>query len=319
MLIPALVIGGLSLAGAGASLYSAYKNSQDEQDEIDAQAAATQTAFDARQLEETAALEREIAASKEKTERDITEAQAQFEIQRENAQEQASDWEADANAVNRQATKKETLLSAAYGSTMDQLSAQDERFALQEQRAKQSQLQDQSSLAAIMGASGVRSDTSQAQIIVQNEQAFNQNLDQARKENTLSKQSGLMSAYQGLSENMMNLGEGRRNAAEALSDADRLRNDYRAGGRASSLFDLQIGNARANAASSETLARANAAGKLNLDAIQHQLQQEAFDRASDRAKFDWLSGDPWVAAFSGGNTGLSFGNNAYDFYKKWGK
>ena len=318
MVVPALIIGGLALAGAGASVYSTWKNSEDEQDEIDAQATAAQTAFGEIQLEKAAALEREIAASKEKTERDIAEAQAQFQIQSENALEQASDWEADANALNRQATKKETLLSTAYGSTMDQLSAQDERFALQEQRAKQSQLQDQSSLAAIMGASGVRSDTSQAQLIVQNEQAFNQNLGQAKKENALSRESSLMSAYQGLSENMMNLGEGRRNAAEALSDAARLQGDYSAGGRASNMFNMQIGNARANAASSEALARANASGNLNLDTLQHQLQKEAFGRASERAKFDWLSGDPWAAAFSGGNAGLSFGNNAYDFYKKWG-
>lgn len=284
---------GFGLLGGGAGLLGGWQDSQDAEAEAIAQAEA--------EAEMRAA---KIKAQREEAERDVLFAQGQFDIQTEDALRQAAKMEAQGGLVDAKTDLQESLIGQAYNSTMKQLGMSQEQLAAQEQGAKRSFAQSKSAAVSSLGSSGTRAGSSVENVIAQDEVSFSQDLDRSHSQNKLGQDIALAQAYAGLQENSFNVGAARINANETFADAAQLESDYSAGGRATSLFNQQITNRRADLESS-----------IDLQNLGGKFAQEAYGRQMDRAQFTWA--DAFTSIFSGGSVGLSFGNQTADFFKKW--
>ncbi len=287
---------GLIIAGVGGAvgLWSGWENSQYASAEARAQAEA-----------EKALREAKIKAQREQAEREIELAQSQFDIETQNALENAADMELQGRLTDKKTTQQESLIGQAYNQTMEQLGMNAEQLNAQEQAAKVSFAQNSGAAVAAMGASGTRSGSSAERVLDQNQAAFQQNLDLSHAQAQEGQDIALAQAYAGLQENLFNVGVARINANETFADALQLRTDYAEGGRAYELFQQQITNRRADLESS-----------IDLQNLAGSYAQDAYQRQIDRSQFTFL--DAFSSIFGGASTGMQLGFQAANYYNAWG-
>lgn len=283
----------VAIGGGVAGLIGGYQDAQAAEEEARAQAEAEEALRRAR-----------IKAMQEQAEREIALAETQFDIETQNAIEQAADMELQARLTDQKTTQQESLLGQAYNKTMEQLGMNAEQLNAQEQAAKVSFAQNRSAAVAAMGASGTRAGSSAERVLDQNEASFQQSLDLSHSQAQKGQEIALAQAYAGLQDGLFNVGAARINANETFSDALQLRSDYAEGGRAYDLFQLNIANRRADLESS-----------IDLTNLAGQYAQEAFDRQIDRAQFGFL--DAFTSILGGASQGLQVGYQAANFYNDW--
>lgn len=287
---------GLIVAGIGgvAGLIGGWQDANEAEAEARAQARAEEELRKAR-----------IKAQQEQAEREIALANDQFDIETQNAIEQASDMELQARLTDQKTTQQESLIGQAYNQTMQQLGMNSEQLAAQEQSARLSFAQNQGAAAAAMGASGTRSGSSAERVLSQNQTAFQQDIDRANAQNQQGQEIALAQAYAGLQDNLFNVGIARINANETFSDAGQLRSDYAEGGRAYDLFQTQIANRRADLESS-----------IDLQNLAGDFAQDAYDRQIERSQFGFL--DAFTTILGGASSGMQLGFQAANYYNDWG-
>lgn len=296
------VIIGAIVGGATGALVG-YEVSKEEQEEIEETAKA-----------QKALLEAQTKAKKEAAERDIELATLQFEYETEEALESAADYEEEAKKLDAQTDFQETVASLGYSQAIAQTSDYQTNAAYTEQSAKTSFEKSQGALKSDIGASGTRAGGSRDTVVAQNEEAFAQDVSLAREQVRKSSGYSIAGAASGLNQARLGISVARGNANEAYEDAEQLRDDYRTGGidvnaqdtsgRAVKLFHKTIETRRENLDSEIDLA--NLAGKF---------QQEAYQRAYERAEFTFI--DAFTTILSGGAHGMETGKSYSDFYDKW--
>ncbi len=283
------------LFGAGLSIISGMNRAAEEQAEISAQKEAEKRMREERIKELRASAEREISYAK-----------SAFKIEQQDAIKKAGDIWHQGERIDMKADLDETLTGRAFNLAIKKTNAAETAMLHTEQRGKQNFENKQGELKASLGLSGTRQGSNSAeQLLTQGEANFNQDLALMKSQRELEKDINLMSAFSSLKSGMFGIDEARDAANMAFRDSAQLRADYSEGGRVVNLFNQKIANRR------EDLE-----GNVNLINVGGEIQQQALQRAYNRAEYTFLDG--LTDTFKGFSSGWNLGSSITNFAQNWG-